>query len=72
VCFTLRFPNTQAPVEIALKLLEIIFIPAIFLLSGIILLFNGWRLDPILAFQQLLLFIVVFYFIIKDNFLLYK
>lgn len=59
--------NTQYSLPIAFKLLEMIFLPLILFASGIILLFNGWRLDPILVFQQLLSSILISFFIIKDN-----
>ena len=38
----------------------------VFLLSGLILIFQGWRLDPILAFSQFLLTVLIIYLIIKD------
>ncbi|HYX13261.1 MAG TPA: Ycf66 family protein [Nostoc sp.] len=33
---------------------------------GIILFFQGWRLDPILQFEQFLLLLLIVYFTIKD------
>jgi Ycf66 protein N-terminus len=38
----------------------------VFLLSGLILIFQGWRLDPILAFSQFLLTVLIIYLISKD------
>jgi hypothetical protein len=35
-------------------------------LSGVILIFQGWRLDPILQFGQFLSFLIIIYFAIKD------
>ena len=34
--------------------------------SGVILLFNGWRLDPILLIQQLCMQIIVYISLIKE------
>ena len=42
----------------AIQVLEL-FVSPIALLSGVILIFNGWRLDPILQFQQLLFHLIV-------------
>ncbi|ASC71310.1 Ycf66-like protein [Halomicronema hongdechloris C2206] len=52
--------------EPVLRILQLIFAPLILLLSGGILFFNGWRLDPILQFQQLLLSILIGYLILLD------
>ncbi|MEH1890814.1 MAG: Ycf66 family protein [Nostoc sp.] len=40
--------------------------PILMLLCGLILIFQGWRLDPILQFEQLLSFLLIIYLIIKD------
>jgi Ycf66 protein N-terminus len=42
-----------------IEVLELISSPIALFLSGIILVFNGWRLDPILQFQQLLLHVII-------------
>lgn len=52
--------------KLIFHILQLIFIPLILFLSGIILLFQGWRLDPVLLFQQLMMMIVVSYFIFLD------
>ncbi|HHP7230396.1 MAG TPA: Ycf66 family protein [Xenococcaceae cyanobacterium] len=44
--------------QIAIKLSELLFIPTSLFVSGLILLYQGWRLDPILQFQQLLMIII--------------
>ena len=42
------------------------FFSSIGLLCGGILIFQGWRLDPILQFMQILLSILIIYLSIKD------
>jgi hypothetical protein len=49
-----------------LSILQAIFIPTLMFLSGLILIFQGWRLDPILQFGQFLSFLIIIYFGIKD------
>ena len=51
---------------ITTKILELVWCPLALLISGVILLFNGWRLDPILQFQQILLESVVMFLFTKD------
>jgi hypothetical protein len=51
---------------LALYIIQAIFTPIIMLLCGLILTFQGWRLDPILQFGQLLLFLLNIYLLIKD------
>ena len=51
--------NSTSTVNTALQLLELLGSPLALFLGGIILLFNGWRLDPILQFQQFLFHVVV-------------
>ncbi|MGM3305711.1 Ycf66 family protein [Anabaena sp. WFMT] len=47
-------------------IIQLIFVPLIMLFCGFILLFQGWRLDPILQFGQFLLLILINYLLIKD------
>ena len=47
-------------------IIQLVIIPTFLLLSGSILLLQGWRLDPILQFQQLILSALIFYLSIKD------
>ena len=54
------------PSAITTYILQIIFIPIPILISGSILVFQGWRLDPILQFSNFLLFLVLMYLLIKD------
>jgi hypothetical protein len=50
------------------NLLQDILLALVCLLCGFILIFQGWRLDPILQFGQLLLIVSVIYLVIKDIF----
>ncbi|MEM6401539.1 MAG: Ycf66 family protein [Cyanobacteria bacterium P01_D01_bin.116] len=50
----------------AFYIIQLIFLPLLLLFSGLILVFQGWRLDPILQLQQLILSVLVFYFSLKD------
>ncbi|MEH2376690.1 Ycf66 family protein [Nostoc sp.] len=51
---------------LALYMIQAIFTPIIMLLCGFILTFQGWRLDPILQFEQFLLLLLILYLSIKD------
>ncbi len=46
--------------------IQLIIIPTFLLLSGLILIFQGWRLDPILQLQQFILFLLIVFLIIKE------
>jgi hypothetical protein len=52
--------------KLVFPILQLIFGPFIFVLSGVILFFQGWRLDPILLFQQFLMNILLAYYIYQD------
>ncbi|BBD67624.1 Ycf66-like protein [Nostoc commune NIES-4072] len=52
--------------SLALYIIQVIFTPIIMLMCGVILFFQGWRLDPILQFEQFLLLLLIIYFAIKD------
>lgn len=47
-------------------IIQLILLPPLLLLSGIILVFQGWRFEPILQFQQLVLSALIFYLSLKD------
>ncbi|MEL6495029.1 MAG: Ycf66 family protein [Cyanobacteria bacterium J06623_7] len=51
--------QASSVLSLILKIYELLICPGALFLSGIILIFNGWRLDPILQFQQLLFHLVV-------------
>jgi Ycf66 protein N-terminus len=52
--------------NIALRVLQLLLGPLILLISGMILVFSGWRLDPILQFQEFSLTILIAYLIVQD------
>lgn len=52
--------------DLIFRIWQLTFIPIILLASGLILLFNSWRLDPLLQFQQFLMMIVASYLISLD------
>lgn len=54
---------------IILYIIQGVMAIAILPVSGFILLFNGWRVDPILAFQQFLLHVLLIYLAFKDAFI---
>lgn len=56
---------------IALYVTQVIIAPGCLLISGAILIFQGWRLDPILQFAYLLLNFLVVYLLVKDVLLFY-
>lgn len=58
--------NRIAPSALTLYIIQLIITPILLLLSGFILMFQGWRLDPILQLSQFLLFLVIIYLGIKD------
>ncbi|WP_019508884.1 Ycf66 family protein [Pleurocapsa sp. PCC 7319] len=58
--------KSNSSLYIILKVLELLFCPIALLLSGGILIFNGWRLDPILQFQQLLFHLIVIVCLVKE------
>jgi Ycf66 protein N-terminus len=51
---------------LTLYIIQVIFTPLVMLLCGVILIFQGWRLDPILQFEQFLLLLLIVYLSIKD------
>lgn len=51
---------------LALYIIQVLFTPIIMLFCGILLFFQGWRLDPILQIEQFLLLLLIVYFTIKD------
>ena len=58
--------RSQRDADTALRIFQLIFAPFILLLSGLILLFQGWRLDPILLFQEFLMSLLIGYLILLD------
>lgn len=58
--------QSRTKIELIFRIFQLIFIPLMLLLSGIIILFQGWRLDPVLLFQDFLMMIIVSYFVCLD------
>lgn len=52
--------------SLIIYIFQTLIIPIFLLGSGLILVFQGWRLDPILQFSQLLLTVLIIYLCIKD------
>jgi hypothetical protein len=65
IIFSVR---SQRDTELVLRMVQLIFAPFIcyLLLSGVILFFDGWRLDPFLLFQEFLMSILIGYLIFLD------
>ncbi|WP_414619019.1 Ycf66 family protein [Calothrix sp. CCY 0018] len=61
-----RIGNRVSRFATIFYIIQLVIIPIFLLLSGFILIFQGWRLDPILQFQPLILFALIFYLSIKD------
>ncbi|BAY41921.1 Ycf66 family protein (plasmid) [Nostoc sp. NIES-2111] len=59
--------NTLTTSAWLIYILQGVLVPVISLISGIILLIQGWRLDPAIQFQQLLLFLLIVYLSFRDN-----
>lgn len=51
---------------IALYVVQAFIAPGVLLLSGLILIVQGWRLDPILQFAYFLLNLLIIYLAVKD------
>lgn len=60
---TARKLNASA---LVIYIIPAIFAPILMFICGVILVFQGWRLDPILQFMQILLSILIIYLSIKD------
>ena len=58
--------NRLTGLGLALYIIQVIFTPLVMLLCGVILIFQGWRLDPILLVLQFLLLLLIVYLSIKD------
>ena len=52
--------------SIGLYIIQTIFAPFLMLIPGVILVFQGWRLDPVLQLAEFLLFILIIYLSVKD------
>ncbi|MDJ0708339.1 MAG: Ycf66 family protein [Leptolyngbyaceae cyanobacterium MO_188.B28] len=52
--------------DLVVRILQLLLAPYILLISGGILFYNGWRLDPNLQFQQLSTSVLIGYLIFLD------
>lgn len=52
----------------ASRLIQNLILAVVYLFAGLILFTQGWRLDPILQFTQLLLIGSSIYWVVKDGF----
>lgn len=55
-----------APEQFFLSMVQAIVAPVLLFVSGLILLFQGWRLDPLLQFAQFLTGVLVVLLTAKD------
>ena len=62
----LNEPQKKLSDRKAFDLIQLVFVPVGMLLCGGILIFQGWRLDPILSFAVFLLNIMSIFLLIKD------
>lgn len=58
--------QAQRQSEQGFRIMQTIVVPPLLLLSGVVLIFNGWRLDPLLQFQALLITGLIGYLIFMD------
>ncbi|MDY6898841.1 MAG: Ycf66 family protein [Cyanobacteriota bacterium] len=58
--------NRTTSLTLAFYLIQLVVAPIFLGSSGFILLFQGWRLDPVLQFQQLILSFLVSFLLFKD------
>lgn len=58
--------SSGSSVSITARILQLVFLPLLLILSGAILFFQGWRLDPLLVFQQFLIEFVLIYLVVVD------
>jgi Ycf66 protein N-terminus len=58
--------RSGSPVTTTARILQLVFLPLFLILSGAILFFQGWRLDPLLVFQQFLIEFVLIYLVVVD------
>ncbi|BAZ18893.1 hypothetical protein NIES4071_107780 (plasmid) [Calothrix sp. NIES-4071] len=49
------------------QIIQTILVTLALELCGFLMLYHGWRLDPLLQFSQVLLFLLLLYFIIRDS-----
>ena len=62
----MRIGSRISSLAVTFYIIQLVIIPIFLLLSGFILIFQGWRFDPILQFQQLILSFLVILLSLKD------
>ncbi len=60
-----RFGFSNSHRSIFTEIFELVIIPSLLILGGLILVFQGWRLDPILQMQAIWMLIIITYFLFK-------
>ncbi len=58
--------KSKSSVSSTNRIFNLIAVPLGLILSGVILFFNGWTLDPVLTAQQYLMTFLVIYFLLVD------
>ncbi len=58
--------NSGVATKIATRIIQSLVGPFLLVLSGLILLIQGWRLDPVLQLQQVFNLILIVYLMIRD------
>ena len=58
--------RSKRDTELVFRIIQLILAPSILFLSGSILFFHGWRLDPVLMSKELLTAILLVYLILLD------
>ncbi|MEM8642950.1 MAG: Ycf66 family protein [Cyanobacteria bacterium P01_G01_bin.54] len=57
---------SRTDIGVAIALVQSVLVSLTFLLTGLILFFNGWRLDPILQVAYVLMFALVLLLMLKE------
>ena len=52
--------------DITLRIIKLVFGPLILLISGVILMINGWRLDPTFQLKEVLISMLIGYLLFSD------
>lgn len=55
--------------QVAFYIIQVIIVPLCLLIAGAMLVFQGWRLDPILTFAILCLHLIIVFLVLKDFFI---
>lgn len=58
--------NRVNSLTLAFYIIQLVIVPIFLFFSGFVLLYKGWRLDPVLHFQQFILFLLIVFLILKE------